>query len=179
MFRSIVIGNLGADARLESHEGRPFVAFNIGHNDRYTDSQGNTRETTQWISCTLNGDGGKLLQYLKKGKSVYVEGRTSTRIYSSPKEKRMVAGINLSVDHLELLNSNIDEVPRNLADSSGLLHQTAKMYYISPSEAAQICGDEKETLLYAADNRVFKLEKSGFVIPIQQQQETEPTNEVY
>lgn len=169
MFRAIVIGNLGSDARVENNNGRPFVSFSVGHNDRYTDSQGNVKETTQWISCAMNGDGGKLLEFLKKGKSVYVEGRCSTRVFSSEKERRMVAGVNLSVDHLELLGGSSDEVPRNLADSQGLLHRTNKAYYIAAEEAKAICGKEKTANLFSVDNRVFLLQKAGWVTPVVQE----------
>ena len=45
---------------------------------------GTKRESTTWVSCILNGDGGKLLPYLKRGAQVFVEGVGSARCFSSP-----------------------------------------------------------------------------------------------
>lgn len=166
MFRSIIIGNLGADAQVKNENGKQFVSFSVGHNDRWTDTDGNIKETTQWVSCALNGDGGKLLPYLKKGKAVYIEGRTTTRIYSSEKLRKMVAGVNVSVDHLELLGGQTEDVPRSLATSDGELHQVHKAYYIEDEEAKSILGKEEKTSMWGADGRLFSLVKGGWVAPV-------------
>lgn len=163
MFRSIIIGNLGSDARVETSNGRQFVSFNVGHNDRYTGKDGVEHETTQWVSCAMNGDGGMLLSYLKKGRQVYVEGRTKTRVFSSEKERRMVAGVNLSVDHLELVGGQVDEVPRRLADSTGYLHDVKKAYFIGQTEARTLCGDNAEVVLMSTDNRRFTVNRDGWI----------------
>lgn len=174
MFRAIIIGNLGSDAKVESNNGKPFVSFSVGHNDRWTDANGNVKESTQWISCALNGDGGQLLQYLKKGKSVYVEGRCTTRVFSSQKLRCMVAGVNLSVDHLELLAGKpTDEVPRQLGDSNGVLHNVNKAFYIENEEAEKLLGNEKEIPMFSTDGRFFLLQRGGWVSPVLQ-----PTEEV-
>lgn len=171
MFRAIVIGNLGSDAKVESANGKPFVSFSVGHNDRWTDANGNVRESTQWISCALNGDGGQLLQYLKKGKSVYVEGRCTTRVFSSQKLRCMVAGVNLSVDHLELLAGKpSEEMPNQLSDGNGELHNVNKAYYIEAGEAARLLGEEKEMPMFSGDGRLFTLQAGGWVLPVLQQQ---------
>lgn len=163
MFRAIIIGNLGADARVENNNGRPFVSFNVGHNDRYTDANGVEHNSTQWISCALNGDGGRLLPYLKKGRAVYVEGRCSTRVFSSEKLRRMVAGVNVSVDHLELLGGNSDDVPRSLVDSDGTVYPVSKAFYIEPSVAATLVGSGASAVLSAADGRQFAVVADGWV----------------
>lgn len=163
MFRSIIIGNLGADALVKNENGKPFVSFSVGHNDRWTDTDGNVKESTQWISCAMNGDGGKLLPYLKKGKAVYVEGRTTTRVYSSEKLRKMVAGVNINVDHLELIGGSTDDVPRRLATTDGVLHDVHKAYYIELEESKQILGKGREADLLSADNRIFTLVKGGWV----------------
>lgn len=165
MFRAIIIGNLGSDAHVESNNGRPFVSFNVGHNDRYTDAEGQVKETTQWISCALNGDGGKLLPYLKKGKAVYVEGRASTKVFSSEKLRRMVAGVNISVDHLELLPGSPETMPRQVATSEGLLHNVNKAYYLSETEAKAIVGKGKEATVYSPSGQPITLLKNGILLP--------------
>lgn len=177
MFRAIIIGNLGSDARVENNNGRPFVSFSVGHNDRYTDAEGNVKETTQWISCALNGDGGKLLPYLKKGKAVYIEGRASTRIYSSEKLRRMVAGVNISVDHLELLAGTPETMPRQVAETSGLLHNVNKAYYLSETEAKAIVGKNKEAIVYSPNGQQIRLLKNGILLPVEENQQAQGANE--
>lgn len=67
MMRLEVIGNLGADAEIKEVNGRKFVSFRIAHTDKWVDSQTQQAQvTTQWVSCAINGDGGKLVPYLKK-----------------------------------------------------------------------------------------------------------------
>lgn len=165
MFRAQVIGNLGADAKVEQNNGRPFVSFKVAHNDRYTREDGTVIEKMQWVSCALNGDGGKLLQYLKKGRLVYVEGRASTRVFSSEKERRMVAGVNLSVDHIELLGGAADAVPGRLFDTDGVMHNVSKSYWIDSREHAILIG-RGCNFLYSVSGEQYKLTPPCWVDPV-------------
>lgn len=165
MFRAQIIGNLGADAHVEQNNGRPFVSFSVAHNDRFTKDDGTVKETMQWISCAMNGDGGKLLEHLKKGRLVYVEGRATTRVFSSEKERRMVAGVNISVDHLELIGSQADLVPGRLFDKDGVMHATQKTYWINEAEAKAILGKAQEAVLYSQSGQPFTLSKPCWVAP--------------
>ena len=109
MLQLQIIGNLGADAEIKDFNGRKCVAFNVAHTERYKDAQGNQVESTTWVSCLWNSDGGKLLPYLKKGTQVFVEGSMSLRVYDSPKAHAKVAGANLSVRHLELVGGKKED----------------------------------------------------------------------
>ena len=70
MLQLEIIGNLGADAQVMTSNGKPFVSFNVAHTERWQGEDGVKHEQTQWVSGALNGDGGNLLQYLKKGTTV-------------------------------------------------------------------------------------------------------------
>jgi single-strand DNA-binding protein len=79
--KTLLIGNVGADPVLRhTTSGRPVANFNIATTERWSDTNGNPVERTQWhrIVCW-----GKLAdtvhEYLKKGRQVYVEGRLQTR----------------------------------------------------------------------------------------------------
>ena len=62
MIKVEIIGNLGADAMLQVVNGNKFVSFRVANTDAWTDKQtGEIKKSTQWISCSLNGDGGALL----------------------------------------------------------------------------------------------------------------------
>ena len=67
MFKVEIIGNIGQDARVVENGGNKFVSFSVAHSKKWKDNQGVDHEETEWFGCTLNGDGGGLLQYLKAG----------------------------------------------------------------------------------------------------------------
>lgn len=103
MLKLVIIGNLGADAELRNANGAQFLSFRVAHSDRWTDrNTGEVHDNTTWVSCTLNGDGGNLRQYLKQGAKVFVYGDVSTRIYVSSKDGKQYAGIDCRVRQLEL-----------------------------------------------------------------------------
>ena len=74
MLQVQVIGNLGADAEVKEFNGSKGVCFNVAHTERWTDEQGTKHENTTWVSCILNGDGGKLLPYLVLRFSLRAQG---------------------------------------------------------------------------------------------------------
>lgn len=105
-----IIGNLGADAQLHVNNGNKFVSFRIANTDTWTDKKtGEIIKTTQWISCSLNGDGGNILPYLRKGTKLFVRGNAQIVIYSSPKTHQMEAGVNLFVREIELCGASKEE----------------------------------------------------------------------
>jgi len=75
MIETIMIGNIGADAKIVRTNGNEFVSFNVAHTDKYKGNDGNPIEETTWVSVTIDGNGGNLLQYLTKGKCVCIRGR--------------------------------------------------------------------------------------------------------
>lgn len=174
MNQLTIIGNLGADARVESSNGRQFVSFNVGENRKYQKQDGTEVEETTWYSCTLDGDGKGLLQYLTKGRQVMCIGRMTTRVYSSPKEHKFVAGVNLFVSRLELLGGSTEAVPRQLADDTGYLHNIMKAYFI-PMESVKMLGIKEgmQGTLRSVDGREFMVTDAGWVTPVVNEQNNE------
>lgn len=110
MIKLELIGNLGIDAQLQVHNGNKFISFRVANTDKWTDKvTGEIVSSTQWVSCTLNGDGGGLLPYLKKGTKVFVRGNAQFVIYSSPKTHQMEVGVNLFVREIELCGGKKEE----------------------------------------------------------------------
>lgn len=108
MFKGEIIGNLGADAVLNNGNDGKFVTFRVAHSVVYTDrSTGQKVSNTTWVSCSWNSDGGGLLQFLKVGTKVYVRGNLSSRLFVGNDGQRH-AGINLSVQEIELVGSRAD-----------------------------------------------------------------------
>lgn len=126
MIKVEIIGNLGADAMLQVVNGNKFVSFRVANTDAWTDKQtGEIKKSTQWISCSLNGDGGALLPYLKKGTKVFVRGNAQFVVFSSAKSRQMEVGVNLYVREIELCGGSKEN------------EQTAQQTAQPPQEPAQ------------------------------------------
>lgn len=99
MLHFSVIGNLGADAEVKQFNSGEYVSFRVAHN--YRDGE---KEKTLWVSCLMRGNGGKLLDYLKKGAAVYVSGRGEAKAFSSHITKQFEVSLNVQVDIIQLIS---------------------------------------------------------------------------
>lgn len=162
MFRAEIIGNLGADASVMESNGSKFVTMRIAHTDAYKDEQGNKHEKTVWVDATMNDAESKLLPYLKQGVKVFVRGNASLRVYSSPKDRCMKAGVTLSVREIELVGGSSDDVPRQLIDpATGMLYESQKYYWIN-RDNKDMKKDDVMQLVDARGNQ-YLMNKAGFV----------------
>ena len=162
MFRAEIIGNLGADASVMESNGSKFVTMRIAHTDAYKDEQGNKHEKTVWVDATMNDAESKLLPYLKQGVKVFVRGNASLRVYSSPKDRCMKAGVTLSVREIELVGGSSDDVPRQLIDpATGMLYESQKYYWIN-RDNKEMKEDDLMQLVDARGNQ-YVMNKAGFV----------------
>lgn len=114
MIKMEIIGNLGADAEVKVYNGSKFVSFRVAHTDKWIDQQAGVINTqTTWVSCSLNGDGGGLTPYLKKGTKVFLRGTPNFVVYSSPKTRKMETGVNLFVREVELCGGHQEQEQNN------------------------------------------------------------------
>jgi single-strand DNA-binding protein len=81
--KAILIGNLGKDPELRyTPSGQAVASFPLATTERYKDKDGNWQERTDWHNVVVWGRQGETVkEYLKKGRSTYVEGRIQTRSY--------------------------------------------------------------------------------------------------
>jgi len=79
--KMIIIGNLGGEPEMRfTPNGNPVTSFSVATNWRYTTSQGERKEETQWFTVvTWNRLAEQCNQFLTKGRLVYAEGRLRTR----------------------------------------------------------------------------------------------------
>jgi single-strand DNA-binding protein len=77
----ILIGNLGRDPELRYTQGGQAVAtFSIATTENFTKKTGEREERTEWHRIVAWARTAELCaQYLAKGRSVYIEGRLTTR----------------------------------------------------------------------------------------------------
>lgn len=77
----ILIGNLGKDPELKhTSSGTAVASITIATNERFKDKSGEWQDKTEWHNVVLWQRLAEIAgEYLKKGRSVYVEGRLQTR----------------------------------------------------------------------------------------------------
>lgn len=79
--KAIILGNLGRDPELRhTQAGKAVATLRVATNEVWTDQSGERQERTEWHSVVVWGKAAENCnQYLKKGRSVFVEGRIQTR----------------------------------------------------------------------------------------------------
>lgn len=164
MLKVELIGNLGADVEIKESNGSKFATMRIAHSDRWTDDQGNVKESTTWVDVTMNNTESKVLQYLKAGVKVFVRGTARLRVYSSQKDRCMKAGLTIVASEIELCGGSSDEVPRELfAPDNGQLFKVAK-YYQSDLDTTKWKKEDQAILVDRQAHRYIVV-KGGWVAP--------------
>lgn len=77
----LLIGNLGKDPETRYlPSGGAVCNFSIATTETWKDKDGQKQERTEWHNITMYGKLSEIAaQYLKKGSSVYLEGKLQTR----------------------------------------------------------------------------------------------------
>lgn len=80
----ILVGNLGRDPEIRYlPSGEPVANVTLATSSRYKSKTGEMVEETEWHRVTFFGKLAEIVgQYLKKGRSIYVEGRIKARKYT-------------------------------------------------------------------------------------------------
>lgn len=101
-----IIGNLGADPEVRYLDGGAVVAtFNVATTEKYTNRNGEKVEQTEWFRIELWNEQAKVAEkYLKKGNSVYVEGRLRTELWTD-KEGKERTSLKVRASIMQLLGS--------------------------------------------------------------------------
>lgn len=165
MLKVEIIGNLGADAEVKTGNGSQFVSFRVAHTDKWTTQGGETKEATTWVDCTMSNVESKVIPYLKAGVKVFVRGAGSLRVYSSPKERQMKAGLRVAVNEVELCGGSTDAVPRQLIlPETGQLVDVSKVYWCN-LDTKNLKKDEVAQLIDTRGNS-YALAKGGWIVPV-------------
>lgn len=80
----LIIGNLGKDPEERSFaDGSPVTNITVACSEKYKDKQGEQKEITEWVNVVFFGKLAEIAgQYLRKGSSVYIEGKMKTEKYT-------------------------------------------------------------------------------------------------
>ena len=108
----ILVGNLGKDPEVRHFEnGGSLATFPIATSESYVQKDSGEKITrTEWHNIvTRGGLAAKVVEpYLKKGQSVYIEGRLRTRSWQD-KEDNTRYTTEIICDNLEMLGSKRSE----------------------------------------------------------------------
>jgi single-strand DNA-binding protein len=108
--RVILVGNLGKDPEIRHTEGGVTIArFPIATSETYKDKTGNKVERTEWHNIVAwRGLAEVAEKYLKKGQSVYIEGRIRSNNYQD-KEGVQRYSIEIVADNMTMLGGGRGE----------------------------------------------------------------------
>ena len=107
--KAILVGNLGKDPEVRHLEGGVAVArFPIATSETFKDKNGEKQERTEWHNIVVwRGLAEVAEKYLKKGQSVYIEGKIRTSNYQD-KEGIQRYSTEIVADNMTMLGGRGD-----------------------------------------------------------------------
>lgn len=105
----ILIGNVGKDPEVKDISSELKVAtFPIATSEKYKNKNGEYVTNTEWHNIVVwRGLAGVVEKYIKKGSSVYVEGKITTRTWDN-KDGIKQYRTEIVCDNLQMLGSKSD-----------------------------------------------------------------------
>lgn len=106
----MLLGNLGKDPEIRNLEGGAKVAkFPLATSDAYKDKAGNRVEQTEWHNIVMwRGLADIAEKYLRKGSSVFIEGKIRTRSWDDKDgNKRYITEV--VADNMSLVGGKRDD----------------------------------------------------------------------
>lgn len=102
----ILVGNLGRDPEVRyTPDGAAIANISIATTSKYKNKSGEMVEETEWHRVTFFGRLAEIAgEYLKKGRSVYVEGRLKTSKYTDKDDVEKYA-TNIVANEMQMLGS--------------------------------------------------------------------------
>ena len=129
----ILIGNLGKDPELKFlPSGQPVANFQIATSEKWKDkSTGETKEQTEWHNIIMFGKLAEIAgQYLKKGSSVFVEGRLQTRKWQDKNGQDRYT-TEIIANEMKMLGGRGDQSSGSASDSQS--KESKHGYYQPPT----------------------------------------------
>lgn len=129
----ILIGNLGKDPEIRQLEtGVKVASFSMATTESYKGKDGNRVDQTEWHNIVLwRGLAEVAEKYLKKGNTVYVEGKIRTRSWED-KEGNKRYTTEIIGDNMTMIGGRKDQENGHTSNSTAALEQPE----INPSQEA-------------------------------------------
>jgi single-strand DNA-binding protein len=106
-----LIGNLGKDPEVKyTPSGMAIARFTLATNDRFKDKEGNWQDKTEWHNLVAFQRTAEIVgEYLKKGRTVYVEGKLQTSSWDDKESGQKKYRTEIIVNDLVLLGGQRGE----------------------------------------------------------------------
>ena len=126
MLQIEVIGNLGKDAEVKEFSGKKYVCFSVAHTENVRAQKPGEPpvQRTTWLSVYWYGDGGAMLQYLKRGTKVFVRGTMRNNLYTDRTGQTRV-DINVNAREVYLCGSVSQTQPASQPTQAAAQQPTA------------------------------------------------------
>jgi single-strand DNA-binding protein len=107
----MLIGNVGRDPEMRYlQSGEPVTTFSVATNRRWTGSDGQPHEETEWHNVVAwRKLAEQCNEYLSKGKKVYIEGALKTRSWDDPASGQKKYRTEIVANTMQML----DQRPRD------------------------------------------------------------------
>ena len=117
--KMIIVGNLGSEPEMRfTPNGNPVTSFRVATNWRFTNSQGERREETEWFTVvTWNRLAEQCNQFLTKGRLIYVEGRLRTRTWEGQDGERRFRN-EIVADNVTFLDRQAAAAPEDKVEEA-------------------------------------------------------------
>jgi len=90
----ILMGNLGKDPELRKTETSSVVSFSIATSETYLNKAGEKVQETDWHNIVFwNKQAETIAKFFRKGDSIIVEGKLTTRSYEKDGQKRYITEV--------------------------------------------------------------------------------------
>ncbi|CAB3909963.1 Single-stranded DNA-binding protein [Achromobacter dolens] len=125
----IIVGNLGQDPTVRySPDGAAICNMSIATTSTWKDkASGERREETEWHRVVMYNRLAEIAgEYLKKGRSVYIEGRLKTRKWQDKDTGADRYATEVVADQMQMLGGKGDEVDRAPAQRPAQQRQSAQ-----------------------------------------------------
>ncbi len=108
----ILIGNVGSDVIVKEVNNSKVANFSLATSEKYKDKQGQQVVNTEWHRIEIWRGGAEIAEkYVKKGITLYVEGKITTKSYEKDGVKQYVTSI--IADNIRML-SKIESKPASV-----------------------------------------------------------------
>jgi len=123
----MLIGNLGKDPESrEMGDGTKMAKFPIATTETYKNRQGEKVSNTEWHNIVLwRGLAEVAINWLKKGDSVYIEGKLKTRSWEDENGVKKYA-TDIQADNLSMLGNKRDVDTQSQPNSNDINNPTDK-----------------------------------------------------
>ena len=112
MEKLLITGHIGQDAQIRQIGEEQVANFSVAVTHKFK-KDGVPTETTTWYNCALWRP-SKVVDWLKKGQPVLVEGRPQARTFTK-KDGGTGVELTVTVNHVELIGKN----PNTTAPAAG------------------------------------------------------------